>query len=48
MSDTIEAGDGNRLRPPDDTLPEPPEHHEDVEEADQPEPEEVRDEVLDN
>ena len=48
MTDTMEAGDQRRLAPIDDTLPVPPEHDdEDVAAADQPEPEEVSDAVLD-
>jgi hypothetical protein len=49
MSDTMEAGDTRRLEPCDQHLPEPPEHDtEGEDDADQPEPEEVPDAVLDH
>jgi hypothetical protein len=48
VTDTMEAGDSRRLTPIDDTLPVPPEHDdEDIQDSDQPEPEEVSDAVLD-
>jgi hypothetical protein len=47
MSDTIQVGDEGRLDEFDDSLPEPPDHDVEVDESDQPEPEEVSDAVLD-
>ena len=49
MSEDIRAGDERRLGAWDDTLPEPPDHgaDADLDEGEQPEPEEVSDAVLD-
>jgi hypothetical protein len=47
MADIIQIGDERRLQGMDGTLPEPPEHTGEIEESDQPEPEEVSDAVLD-
>jgi hypothetical protein len=46
MSD-VRVGDESRLADRDDTLPEPPDHDTDIDQGDQPEPEEVSDAVLD-
>jgi len=47
MSEATTAGDDNRLQPMEANLPNTPDHEADVEESDQPEPEEVSDAVLD-
>jgi len=47
MADIIQIGDERRLQGLDGTLPDPPEHADEIEESDQPEPEEVSDAVLD-
>jgi hypothetical protein len=47
MSDTTPVGDESRLAGMDIHLPAPPDHEQEVTAADQPEPEEVSDAVLD-
>jgi hypothetical protein len=47
MSDTIQVGDDGRLAAMDNSLPEPPDHDADIDDSDQPEPEEVPDAILD-
>jgi hypothetical protein len=47
MSDATQIGDDRRLAPMDDSLPTPPDHEAEVQDADQSEPEEVPDALLD-